>query len=121
MGELRKDYILDRYVVISAGRGKRPREFKQPKPEIIEESCFFCPGHEQLTPPEIGRIAGKDGWQVRWFANKFAAFAPEGNALLRTDNRFFTFASNYGHHEVIVETPDHTRQLSELSMDEILL
>ena len=27
--ELRKDYILDRYVIVSAGRGKRPFEFKK--------------------------------------------------------------------------------------------
>ena len=29
MGELRKDYVLDRYVIIATDRGKRPDQFKQ--------------------------------------------------------------------------------------------
>ncbi len=118
MGEVRRDYILDRWVVIVPKRGARPFEFKKPV-SIIEEKCFFCPGNESLTPSEIGRIGSKD-WKVRWFANKFAAFAPEGEPKPRTDNRFFTFASNYGHHEVIVETPQHGKQLAELSEQDIV-
>ncbi|MBI4144638.1 DUF4921 family protein [Candidatus Woesearchaeota archaeon] len=118
MGDVRRDYILDRWVVVAPKRGARPQEFKKPV-EIIEEKCFFCKGNESLTPPEIGRIGTP--WQVRWFQNKFAAFAPEGMPTPRTDNRFYTWAANYGHHEVIVETPDHTRQLAELSEKEIAL
>lgn len=120
MGELRKDYILDRWVIYSAGRGARPKEFRQEPVHAVQEGpCFFCPGNEHLTPPEIGRISAKGRWRLRWFANKFPALEPQGPALPRTDNRFFTFASNYGHHEVIVETPDHQRQLAELSVHEI--
>lgn len=105
MAELRKDYILDRYVIVSASRGKRPHEFRQE--EIKEESKkdFFAPGNEDLTPPEIGRIETPEGWKMRWFPNKFAAVTPEGDPELRTDNRYFTYSSAYGHHEVIVETP----------------
>lgn len=117
--ELRKDYILDRYVLISDERGKRPFEFK--KEEIKEEGkvCFFCPGNEDLTPPEIGRIGTKEKWQIRWFPNKFAAVKPYGNAVIRTDNRYFTFSDAYGYHEVIAETDDHEKQLSDLNVQEI--
>jgi UDPglucose--hexose-1-phosphate uridylyltransferase len=117
LGELRRDYILDRWVVIVPKRGARPNEFVK-KAEVAPHSCFFCPNHESLTPPEIGRLGTAKSWKVRWFANKFAAWAPEGNAARRTDNRFYTYASNFGYHEVIVETPTH-QQLAELSEKDI--
>ncbi len=119
MGELRKDYILDRWVLYSAGRGARPKEFKpEPVHTVQEGPCFFCPGNERLTPPEIGRIGTKQ-WRVRWFANKFPALEPEGTAVPRTNNRFFTVANNYGFHEVIVETPLHAKQLADMNLREI--
>ncbi len=119
MGELRKDYILDKWVVYSAGRGARPREFKHETEKVSNGACYFCPGNEHLTPPEIGRTGTKNKWQTRWFDNKFPALAPEGQAEPRRDNKFFTFAGNYGYHEIIVETPDHSRQLCDLNADEI--
>jgi UDPglucose--hexose-1-phosphate uridylyltransferase len=117
--ELRKDYILDRYVIISSGRGKRPQEFKQ---EITKEKpgqCFFCKGSESLTPPEIGRIGTAKNWKIRWFPNKFAAVSLEGDPIIRTDNTYFTFASAYGYHEIIVETNSHKKQLSGLPKEQI--
>jgi len=120
LGELRKDYILDRWVIISSGRSKRPKEFKQESLEIIEETCFFCPGNEKSTPLEIGRVSQESFWKLRWFENKFPALTPDGQINAKTDNQFFTFAPNYGHHEVIVETPDHKKQLADLSEKDIV-
>ncbi len=121
MIELRKDYILNRYVLVSESRGKRPHQFKaKVKEEVPEEKRFFCPGHEDSTPEEIMRLPdGKGGWKVRVFPNKFAAAEMKGNPEIRTDNKYYTFSSGYGKHEVIVETPDHDRQLSDLSEEEI--
>jgi len=119
MGELRKDYILERYVLISTERGKRPHEFVRSVVKKNEEICFFCPGNEDMTPPEIMRVEKEGNWQVRVFPNKFAAVKNEGNYAIRTDNYFFTFSNNYGYHEVIVESPDHDKQLCDLSPDEI--
>lgn len=118
MGELRKDYILDRWVLISPKRGARPHELKRSS-EIVEEKCFFCPGSESLTPPEIGRVPRNGGWQVRWFENKFATLKPEGMPSVSTDNRFYAFAGSFGYHEVVVETPRHDKQLADLSVSEI--
>jgi UDPglucose--hexose-1-phosphate uridylyltransferase len=116
--ELRKDYILDRYVLIAAARKKRPKQFKEEAKENVEV-CFFCPGNESLTPPEIGRIGTKKKWRIRWFPNKFPAVEEKGQIELRTDNRFYTFANAYGKHEVIVETPDHDKQLWDLKKNNI--
>lgn len=120
MKELRKDYILERFVIISDERDKRPFEFKKDTVDAIsKDACFFCPGNESLTPPEIGRIGDNKKWKLRWFNNKFAAVKPEGNPIIKTDNNYFTFSDAYGFHEVIVETNDHKKQLSELSKEEI--
>ncbi|MEM4282702.1 MAG: DUF4931 domain-containing protein [Candidatus Woesearchaeota archaeon] len=118
--EIRKDYLLKRYVIISPRRGKRPTEFIE-KPLIVEERCFFCPGNEDLTPPEIGRIAGgPTGWKIRWFENKFPALRKETKpAPFTTANKYFTFAPNYGRHEIIVDTADHEKQFAQLSVQDI--
>ncbi|RLE38466.1 galactose-1-phosphate uridylyltransferase [Candidatus Woesearchaeota archaeon] len=122
MRELRKDYVLDRWVLIADVRSMRPRQFKEEKTIVKEEKCFFCPGNESQTPPEIGRIPTdkpKDkGWKMRWFANKFPAVLPEGQHDIKTDNTFFTFSSGFGYHEVIVETNTHN-QLWDLRKEDI--
>ncbi|MFC1691259.1 galactose-1-phosphate uridylyltransferase [Nanoarchaeota archaeon] len=119
--ELRKDYILDRWVILATARAKRPHQFKLEKKTEPPKTDFFAPGNEHLTPTEIMRVVDEnnhDNWKIRVFPNKFAAVEPEGNSEIKTDNTFFTFSDAYGHHEVVVETPDD-RQLWDLSEDEI--
>ncbi|MFH1408878.1 MAG: DUF4931 domain-containing protein [Nanoarchaeota archaeon] len=117
--ELRKDYLLDRWVIVSEVRAKRPRDFKKKAVKANEENiCFFCPGHEHLTPPEIMRVGGRK-WRFRVFPNKFPAVSEEGWPHIKTDNTYFTFGAAYGRHEVIVETSDHDQQLWDLTGDDI--
>jgi len=119
MGELRKDYILDRWVIISSGRSKRPHELQKAVTSVQEGTCYFCPGNENQTPSEIGRVVKNGGWQLRWFENKFPALKPEGTFFPKNDNRFYTFAGAFGYHEVLVETPRHDKQLAQLNPAEI--
>ena len=121
MGELRKDYVLDRYVIIATDRAKRPDQFKQEKKlEVKNDVCDFCPGNEHMTPPEIERFPeqSKD-WQIRVFPNKFAAVKPEGMAKIKTDNYFYTFSDAFGYHEVIVGTPNHDQVLADVSEEHL--
>ena len=50
----------------------------------------------------------KGGWKIRVFQNKFPAVKMEGDFNIKTHNDFYTFATAYGQHEVIVETPDES-------------
>lgn len=118
MGELRKDYLLDRWVIIATGRAKRPHTVAVHE-EDTHTKCFFCPGNEETTPGEIGRIEKDGKWVMRWFGNKFPAVTPEGQAEIRTDNTFYTFSSSYGHHELLTETNDHNKQMWDLSREEL--
>jgi len=116
--ELRKDYFLNRWVIIASGREKRPKQFQQHH-KAQEGVCFFCPGNEHLTPPEIGRIPQNGQWKFRWFPNKFPAVTREGNSKIQTHNDYYTFASAVGDHQVLVETPDHDKQLWDLPQEDI--
>jgi len=98
MNELRKDYILDRWVIIAKGRGKRPQHFVQKPRKVKEKVCFFCPGNEDSTPPEIARVEEKGKWIIRNFPNKFPATK---------------------WHEIIVETPNHDECLGDIGVEHI--
>ncbi len=118
--ELRKDYILDRYVIIATDRKARPKEFRKEEKSADVKECAFCPGHEYETPPEVGRLKDEKGnWKIRWFNNLFPAAEKKGNPVIRTDNTFFTFSDAYGAHEILVETPEHEKQLGDLSVEQI--
>lgn len=132
MGELRKDYLLDRWVLIVPARSKRPQQFESrpsnhslsPHPLSHSEAqsyCFFCPGNEEATPHEIGRVEKDGRWVIRWIPNKFSAVEPTGQFDIKTDNNFYTFSSSFGHHEVVIESPDHGRQLADMSSKELEL
>lgn len=100
--EVRTDF-LGRKVIIAANRGKRPHDFKvsQYKKSVQPKDCFFCPGNESMTPPEIARLPKSESWEVRCFPNKFCAVSRE-------------FSHAYGSHEVVVETPDHAHTFSHV-------
>ncbi len=115
MGELRKDYVLDRYVIISTERGKRPHEFKQEKAKKHAGEDDFARGNEDKTPKEIERYPpdSKD-WDIRVFPNQYSAVKPQGNYNVRTDNNYFTFSDSFGYQEVIVDTPELNQNLEDL-------
>jgi UDPglucose--hexose-1-phosphate uridylyltransferase len=119
--ELRKDYILDRWIIISEGRGKRPSDNVK-KEEIKSTSCAFCPGNEAQTPPETMRISDNKKskkWKIRVIKNKFAAVDLKGNPFIQTHNSYYTFSGDYGDHEIIIETPEHGKNFGELNITEI--
>ncbi|MGH9527369.1 MAG: galactose-1-phosphate uridylyltransferase, partial [Terriglobales bacterium] len=115
MPELRKDPITGRWVIISTDRARRPSDFAR-EAETIPGSgfCPFCYGNEGKTPPEIlayranGSGPNTPGWTVRVVPNKYPALGIEG-PLIRQGEGIFDRISGIGAHEVIVETPEHTK------------
>jgi UDPglucose--hexose-1-phosphate uridylyltransferase len=113
-------------VIIAAERRFRPRDFDAQRgtPADGPELCPFCPGHESYTPPEIlayrapGTTANGPGWWTRVVANKFPALQIEGE-LERRGEGIYDRMNGIGAHEVIIESPDHSKELSELSVEDI--
>src|SRR3972149_5402028 len=106
MPELRKDPVVGRWVIISAGRAKRPDHFVQPKNSPRTGPCPFCSGNEGVTPPEIlayrpdGSKANMPGWSLRVVPNKFPALMIEGELDRRGDG-VYDLMNGLGAHEVI--------------------
>lgn len=126
MAELRRDPIVGRWVIVNTNDSLHPQEF--PKEEHVYRQgdiCQFCPGREKNTPPEVDVVrsgnssANAPGWSVRVVPNKFPALRIEGN-LDKRGLGIFDLANGVGAHEIVIETPDHFRQFSDLSENEIL-
>jgi len=125
MPELRKDPVIGRWVIIATERAKRPSDFKvEPERQVGVNNCPFCEGREELTPPEIlayrenGTAPNTPGWRVRVVPNKFPALQVEGD-LDRRGEGMFDKMNGIGAHEVIIETPKHLKNLTQLSTKEV--
>jgi UDPglucose--hexose-1-phosphate uridylyltransferase len=125
MPVLRKDPVVERWVLFSEARGKRPSDFGGHKiaggGRAVEDpaTCPFEGGREGETPPEVlayraaGGAADSPGWSVRVVPNKFPALTTEGEATHTVDGPFQSI-NGVGAHEVIVETPDHAPTTADL-------
>ena len=79
MPTLRKDPIIDRWVIIASERSKRPNEYVATRETPTAEHCPFCRGHEDATPDPVHVVDGDDGeWAVRVVPNRFPALRHDG-------------------------------------------
>lgn len=119
MPELRRDPVVDRWVIIAPERADRPnallREYQLPDDE---DGCPFCPGNEFLTPPEIAALREQGRWTWRIVPNRYPAVRTEEN-MSRKGIGVFDKMSGVGAHEVIIETDSHRQPLHELPLPRI--
>lgn len=94
-------------MALAPWRAQRPGAVRPEVEQVTQEeldSCPFCEGREDRTPPETfaigppGREPDTPGWSVRVVPNKYPAFE---------------------HHEVVVHTPRHVRSFGDLSAEEV--
>ena len=124
MPELRKDPIVQRWVVMAPDRAKRPMDVKDDPKFVVGEFDPFAEGNESATPPEImayrnyGTQPNGPGWRVRVVPNKFPALQVEGNLEKRGDG-IYDRMNGIGAHEVVIECPHGETNMSRLSVDNI--
>lgn len=121
MSELRKDIITREWVILASERAKRPHDFKKTEEAVKkpkhDPNCPFCEGNEEKTPPEVlayrshNSKPNNKGWQLRVINNKFAALNPEGE-LCRKDVGIYDSMCGIGAHEVVIESPDHSKNIA---------
>lgn len=128
MSFLRFDPITSDWVIFAPSRARRPHELRQgrPPPPAGPEDiarCPFCPGNESRTPSEIyaDRPPGASisQWAVRVIPNKFPALRIEEDNRHYEDREGFRYLGGCGAHEVIIESPDHSRLLAEQPIEQI--
>ncbi|MFZ2206919.1 MAG: hypothetical protein WA061_06285 [Microgenomates group bacterium] len=99
------DVISHRWVIIASQRLARPDQNGKGAKSTKSKGkkvCIFCEGNEALTPTEVFRVGkgnvNKPGWKVRVVTNKYPI----------TD-----------YHEVIVHSPDHAKNIEDLTEKQI--
>ncbi len=121
--EIRRDWMTGDWVIISPLRSNRPLPRCDPTHLHDTEECPFCPGHEQMTPPEVwaDREYGEPdtpGWRVRSFSNLYPALSGGGCEGFTGDS-LQTVMRGCGVHEVIVDCPEHHLQPATMSVDQL--
>jgi len=144
--EVRIDQLTGLRAILAPGRAERPDAFAPapaaPRPDAAE-TCPFCEGREDRTPPETwadrpgGGDADSPGWVARAVPNLYPVLgeepsegAPSATATpeaglsssidpLRASTRgaepdLFASAPASGAHEVVVSAPEHLTTLASL-------
>jgi len=108
-------------VLVATARGMRPRK----KEEIVQrdnrshvETCPFCKGNEEKTPPTIVAFPNETSWQVRIVENLFPVLGDD------KDETGINFGlqqviNGYGRHEVIIDHDNHGISVYEMSEDHL--
>lgn len=119
MPEIRFDPVTGAKVIVSPERGFRPIAFSPDEYTEAQKTCPFCPGKEEKTPPEIIRVRGGNGWLVRVVPNKFPAVSRESPTYTKIEDSLLVSRAAYGFHEIVIESPDHFRDLSDLPEEHV--
>ena len=125
MPTLRRDPITARWVINPDITDNQPSSLVQMEKLIAQVTCPFCDGNEKYTPPEIFAIRSKDspkdgpGWEVRVVPNISPALKVELELDQRAE-RMYDLMNAVGAHEIIIETPQHIANISDLEVGQVV-
>ncbi|MFH1509249.1 MAG: DUF4931 domain-containing protein [bacterium] len=101
--EIRKHYFLDKYVVVAYGRFGRPHDYMRIDKTKRVKRCHFCGDEDR---PMILRYPETGAWKIKVIPNAFPAVSLENS-------------SAYGKQEIVIETPVHNQEFSEMTINNI--
>lgn len=133
LSELRRDYLIDRFVVVPTenGNGNGYNHKNGNGHARKNGKCLYCPGNEHLTSPAVLAMVQKDGmyqmlsdgegnyvkdWSVRVFPSTDPAVSTDPNVSYGEEPLYREPA--YGFHYVVVAAPDHKQSLSNMPIDQ---
>lgn len=122
MAELRKDYVLDRFVIVPKNAIEK---------DVSNGKCPYCPGNEEMTPLAVLALVQKDGMLQRlsdseenyvgdWCVRVFPSSAPAvttSQEKVYSDKPLYSEPA-YGFHYVVVAAPEHNQKLSNISVEQ---
>jgi len=110
--------LINEWILVSPHRAKRPWQGQvesldeEAKP-AYDENCFLCAGNTRIN----GEV-NKKYTKTYVFTNDFAAMKPD-TPVASSDEPLFKMATEQGESRVICFSPDHSKTLPELSVEEI--
>lgn len=104
--QIRRDYFLEKYVIITPKRVKRPRDIREETVVEAKKPCPFCPSNieRKLIVQTIG---SQKNWKIVVLKNKYPALTLNNPRA-------------YGDQEVIVETPKHNVDFGDLPLNHLV-
>jgi UDPglucose--hexose-1-phosphate uridylyltransferase len=126
MPELRRDLVTQKWIITGIQSEEEFLSTLNSQQKEINGTCFFCEGSEAQTLSEIYSIRKFDtrpnspGWQVRVVPSKSAVFKIEGD-IGKVGHGIYDLMNNIGAHELIIETPQHIKNICDLPAEQILL
>ena len=110
-------------VLVASARGLRPQQTEERIPHDDRahvDTCPFCKGNEDKTPPTILAEPGEDDWSIRIVKNLFPVLGTE------SDQSNISFGmqqimDGYGHHEVIIDHHVHGMEVHEMTHEHLEL
>ena len=121
MGDMRKDYVLERNVIVHPTTKKN----------IGIKKCPYCPGNESMTNLSLLSLVAKDGmlqrlqdgedfivddWCVRVFESK-EPIVSTSTKNTYSDRPLYSEPA-YGYHYVVVASPEHKETLATMSIEQ---
>ncbi len=104
-------------VLVATARGMRPKKAEQPAPRETRnhvETCPFCRGNEDMTPPAITTFPEQGPWDIRIVENLYPILGDDR----QTPNLAFGLQQTidgYGRHEVIIDNSNHGLAVHEMT------
>jgi UDPglucose--hexose-1-phosphate uridylyltransferase len=125
LGDLRKDYVLEKFVILPDSPER------QANYDPSDEKCPYCPGNESMTGPSLISLVSKDGMLQRlsdsegnivegWCVRVFQSHSPAVTTISQnryTDKPLYSEPA-YGYHQVVVASPEHRQDLSKMSVEQ---
>ena len=121
MGDMRKDYLIERGVIFNSNTKK----ITNPK------KCPYCPGNESMTNPSLLSLVAKDGMLQRlqdnddsfvdnWSVRVFESTNPIVSVSTKNtfSDRPLYSEPAYGYHYVIVTSPQHKDTLATIDVEQ---
>jgi len=147
--EIRIDQLTGSRVLVTPDRALKPDDFGNPSWSPGNgDGCPFCEGAESETPSEVaadrpeGSPSDGPGWTTRVFPNRYPALVPSDDqtggpgrgdsaaaftssqdpllsSVRAAGNDLFSSREATGHHEVIVNAPEHLTSITDLDGDRL--
>lgn len=109
-------------VLVATARGMRPKKAEEKADRdtrSVVETCPFCRGNEEKTPPAIATFPQEE-WQVRIVPNLYPVLgddAPQSNLTFGLQQ----VIDGYGRHEVVIDNPNHGIAIHEMTEEHLAM
>lgn len=104
-------------VLVATARSMRPKKAEEPAPRDTRkhvETCPFCRGNEDKTPPAISAYPPDGPWDIRIVENLYPVLGDD-RAHPNISFGLQQIVDGYGRHEVVIDHQEHGIAIHDMS------